>query len=647
MSTDLLVKAVASEVDQSRTVDLLAVSGRVRTLVSAWEAEHPGVDVPSQVFWENSALLADFVRRDRRTSTREGEAIRGLGIGKDGLQDHRLNPLAVDYWCERAAASTNPTARARYADLGWTARATAKDRRAYSLAVVAIDAYLDQADCALVEDPNSPLVDAVDRAAEIASLIRNREKARKVADSSLRALVSLPDDTRPRWSLDLFESLDSLAENFDGLLTPAELELFERTLMAAAAHFEAKSPGDPFLPIEALALAARAAKRLDARDRMLDHRVGMVELLRRAARIREGTTGATGGAFVASTFMEQALHRCQEVISLMPPPDLAARLRTSLLEIRRELRRLIRATGDELKRNPHRVEFEYPAAEREAFVAWLLAKPEEETLRLLSLASFLHMPLRSLEQAAEEAAKTTWVSDLFGTTVFRQGRKVTLPPPRQDPDRRVGDYKRVWLNFHLYDLEFILPRLREAGRLTVAAYLGHFDSWIFLDEADRPFLSTGIERYLSGDYVSAIHVLVPRIEHMLKSAFEQVGLPPIAVPNMSEVREQTFGDFLRRDEVRRALGEGLWTQLCYILVDEQGMNLRNDVAHGWLPADACNRGIANVAVFVPLLLTLLVPTDQVTSTEEPVEGKTAPGDLEDETSTDNPSPPVDHNSSGS
>jgi len=45
---------------------------------------------------------------------------------------------------------------------------------------------------------------------------------------------------------------------------------------------------------------------------------------------------------------------------------------------------------------------------------------------------------------------------------------------------------------------------------------------------------------------------------MLKSTFEQTGAPSVLVPNARQIREQTFGDFLRREHVSNILGKNIW-----------------------------------------------------------------------------------------
>jgi len=116
-------------------------------------------------------------------------------------------------------------------------------------------------------------------------------------------------------------------------------------------------------------------------------------------------------------------------------------------------------------------------------------------------------------------------------------------------------------------------------------------------------LEKGINHYFADDHVSALHLLVPRIEHMLKSTFEQTGAPSVTVPNERQIREQTFGDFLRREDVRNILGESIWYYLNFALVDESGLNLRNDIAHGWIELESCNRLTVQISLYCILLLT--------------------------------------------
>lgn len=110
------------------------------------------------------------------------------------------------------------------------------------------------------------------------------------------------------------------------------------------------------------------------------------------------------------------------------------------------------------------------------------------------------------------------------------------------------------------------------------------------------------ERYFSGDFISALHILTPRIEHMLKSALEHVGVSPVAVPNERQFGEQTLGRYLHRLDVQENLGETIWHYLDYALVNERGLNLRNEVAHGWVKSRHCTRIPVQVVLFAILTL---------------------------------------------
>ena len=62
--------------------------------------------------------------------------------------------------------------------------------------------------------------------------------------------------------------------------------------------------------------------------------------------------------------------------------------------------------------------------------------------------------------------------------------------------------------------------------------------------------------------------------------------------------------------MRQALGENIWHYLYYLLVDERSVNLRNDIAHGWIAALACDRLKTQMIIFTVLLLTGLHRTPE-------------------------------------
>ena len=246
---------------------------------------------------------------------------------------------------------------------------------------------------------------------------------------------------------------------------------------------------------------------------------------------------------------------------------------------------------------------EIPREMLEQTIKPLLVVEPEQTLGLLASYDCLLPNIENLRRQAEEAAERPSLMSLIGRTTLRDGRKVDEIPPGEGAAILFRDNLGFWFQTHSHLLHFIISRLRQEGRFSQESFMTHLGHWEFLDENDARFIEVGLERYFADDQISAAHVLIPRLEHMIKSAFEQAGVAPIVSPDRQRIREQTFGDFLCRDEVRGCLGEDIWHYFYYAFVNEHGLNIRNDIAHGWIHPEFCHRGLVQVVLFAILLLT--------------------------------------------
>jgi hypothetical protein len=139
-----------------------------------------------------------------------------------------------------------------------------------------------------------------------------------------------------------------------------------------------------------------------------------------------------------------------------------------------------------------------------------------------------------------------------------------------------------------------------------------------MDESDLELIEAGLERYFAEDHVSAIHILAPRVEKVLKGMFEKAGLVPLKDPKRGTLMEEELGKFLRKHpEVKDSLGERIWHYLEYVLVNPAGLNLRNDVAHGWISKVRCNRYMSQILIYLFILLTrfTIAPTLEEAGTD--------------------------------
>jgi hypothetical protein len=111
--------------------------------------------------------------------------------------------------------------------------------------------------------------------------------------------------------------------------------------------------------------------------------------------------------------------------------------------------------------------------------------------------------------------------------------------------------------------------------------------------ADREsILKAGVEAHLKGDYLKAIHVLIPQMERALLQLAELLGRPtrkPATRGGGGVFHVRNLNDFLGDEAVRASLGPSLHVYLDSILANPKGMNLRNRVCHGLCPPEAFTR----------------------------------------------------------
>jgi hypothetical protein len=129
-------------------------------------------------------------------------------------------------------------------------------------------------------------------------------------------------------------------------------------------------------------------------------------------------------------------------------------------------------------------------------------------------------------------------------------------------------------------------------------------------------LSEGVHAYDSEDYIKTISVLIPQIEAMLRELLKLLGIPIRKRVRQSEFSElKNMNDILANRRVEDTVEEDMLFFLRIVFIDKRGWNLRNEFAHGALPANAFNRGTASVVMMVLLLLAMIGPHGVYLSSE--------------------------------
>lgn len=149
----------------------------------------------------------------------------------------------------------------------------------------------------------------------------------------------------------------------------------------------------------------------------------------------------------------------------------------------------------------------------------------------------------------------------------------------------------------------IFEKLIDEQNLCTDNFMEKFDRWGLLDNRNRLFIKTGISKFLEDDYISSLHILVPQFESTLKRLFSNAGYPTTSFKKEGAQQEETFNVFLKRDEIISALGVNIHKLIQIVMVEQSGLNLRNEIAHGLIKYSDIDKTKCVLVIFLFLVLT--------------------------------------------
>ena len=133
----------------------------------------------------------------------------------------------------------------------------------------------------------------------------------------------------------------------------------------------------------------------------------------------------------------------------------------------------------------------------------------------------------------------------------------------------------------LLSVSFILPALDKlVDEGLTPDMMFHQMSAIGLTRPQQLMLGTALYRYFSDDYVSYLHIAMPLTESIFRDLFANRGYSTTVLSNGTAMNEQVFNTFLDNEYVKRLTPPVLLDMISITMVNQLGLNLRNDIAHG-------------------------------------------------------------------
>ena len=216
-------------------------------------------------------------------------------------------------------------------------------------------------------------------------------------------------------------------------------------------------------------------------------------------------------------------------------------------------------------------------------------KPLDEALKafanLVSCTNVKKLREDTIEQSHRYVADS-----LFPTTVLSNDGRVIAKQPNDDEmaiySKMVENYcfqvdvavRCIW---HAQEVLLLEHRLQEVDFVNFARQSPIVP--IGREQLFGKALFAGYDR----DFVTALHILVPQIEHMVRYHLKQVGVQTTTLDSNGIENEIGLSSLMDIPQAEEIFGADLSFEIKALFCDSFGPNLRNELAHGLLDDMAC------------------------------------------------------------
>jgi hypothetical protein len=213
---------------------------------------------------------------------------------------------------------------------------------------------------------------------------------------------------------------------------------------------------------------------------------------------------------------------------------------------------------------------------------------------LIALAG-IHSSIKAgeMREMAEEGMKHTVLTNLITATHMTSDGRVAARTPGFSPgDKDPSAYEQtVWREMiRTYNMIIgmitqsnILPALQITTlehRITEQTLL-ELCRAASVVPPDRELLwAKGLYFGFENDFITATHMLIPQLEHLVRTALKQAGAKTSTLNTEGIETENGLKTLLENPEAEKVLGADFLFECKALLTDAIGSNLRNEVAHG-------------------------------------------------------------------
>jgi hypothetical protein len=556
-------QAKLPKVESSQRHDQITAFGS-----AAKACQDAGDDLGRRVFAFLHAVASFHLNQDSRGNPYGPMVTRSDGsrsLCADDLSDADLDTLSGI-----VSEITDPDFRSRVADVLWV---TKKDFKAAKLAITA---FLEAAEKHKTPDRWPPYADRLERAAKI-SAIRGFEAENATVATTLQAAVT-EFESQPKSGL-LCHRLMSILLSLDEGDPAAYATLSERLAREFAAANSWHFSEDYWQLAEQWHRRAKNA---------IDAQRCAIEAAECNVSNGQSLIKGTGGAMAAATWIGKGLESLRRAKANRARIETVHRL---LLEVQERIPGEMGHVGPEVDEIPGFRENEalYQKASRE-FVSGLDFRTA--LCRFATVAA--PTAFEEIKRQHAEIAKDHPLSLLFGISQIDRDGKTSdaLPPLIGGPPDEQAETELKHLYNQARTIHWQMPvawRIAPAREVLVEEHAIRRSDLLFLvlnnpliPQGHEGIVLRGIQAGFQGDWLVAMHLLIPQVEASIREVLQQLGAITSGMRDGIQA-EKDLKQLMEMPEFTQFFGPDITFDLRGIMIERFGHNFRNELAHGLLP----------------------------------------------------------------
>ncbi len=482
-----------------------------------------------------------------------------------------LSPSDLDVLEEVFGEIEDPEFKARVGDVLW------EFRRRHDAATVAANAFVDSAHRLEEAKLWPPFVKRLERALALAGKLgRGKPLHTRLCDEVEQTITKYKEVNEAGF---LCSRLIQLLDSHRRL----DSARYSKLCKDLAARFSAAKQWDK--AHDYWTLSAKHCRRLEDAPATSKALVEAAECW--AAKAEENIASENPNALFAAHWMGKAFYELQQ----------ASAPEERQIEVHRRLRELQKNGLKRMSPLPISEELLEKFEEHESRIADFAREHVrgldfDEALCRLAFMAEVPDPSEIKARIESESSHSVWTQIIPTATVTESGLtadQLGPMPTSSGPEYDDWMVKRAYL--HARQLEWpSLATLIEAAREQIVEEncpsIGDLVSLVtsnsFIPPGHEGIYRRGLYAGLVGDWLVAVHLLVPQLEASIRQVFEQEGIRTSSVESEGIQEEKLLGKLLFHEKMENLFGVAPTFNLRGILVEKLGFNLRNDMAHGFI-----------------------------------------------------------------